>query len=211
MLWSKSTIGTGAATATGVTATATGITVTAIAHTIGPMATGMATDDPITGTAVTDPIGVRALIFGSASRLTGTSRRTFRLCVLAYQCRQLRARGVRLLASNGDYLTDDTDEMTEGCSPSLKCSRRSKRSALSVSSRALVSKRVAVGKCEGRKSLAEINPEMVALAPKLRRKRPKGGQLSLRGVSKELAAQGYLNERGNPYAAKSVASMLRAA
>ena len=74
-----------------------------------------------------------------------------------------------------------------------------------------MSKRVAVGKCEGRKSLAEINPEMVALAPKLRRKRPKGGQLSLRGVSKELAAQGYLNERGNPYAAKSVASMLRAA
>jgi hypothetical protein len=36
-----------------------------------------------------------------------------------------------------------------------------------------------------------------------------GGQLSLRAVSKELAAQGYLNERGKPYAAKSVASMLR--
>ena len=37
----------------------------------------------------------------------------------------------------------------------------------------------------------------------------KAGQLSLREVSKELAAQGFLNERGKPYAAKSVASMLR--
>jgi DNA invertase Pin-like site-specific DNA recombinase len=32
-----------------------------------------------------------------------------------------------------------------------------------------------------------------------------------RAVSKELAAQGYLNERGKPYAAKSVASLLRSA
>jgi hypothetical protein len=36
----------------------------------------------------------------------------------------------------------------------------------------------------------------------------RGGQLSLRAVSKELAAAGYLNKRGKPYAAKSVASML---
>jgi hypothetical protein len=49
-----------------------------------------------------------------------------------------------------------------------------------------------------------------AEAQKLRRKRPKGGQLSLRTISKELAAQGHLNERGKPFAAKSVASMLRA-
>ena len=52
-------------------------------------------------------------------------------------------------------------------------------------------------------------PEVVALARRLRRRRPKGGQLSLRGVSKELAARGFLNELGKPYAAKSVASMLR--
>ena len=34
-------------------------------------------------------------------------------------------------------------------------------------------------------------------------------QLSLRDVSKELAARGFLNELGKPYAAKSVASMMR--
>jgi hypothetical protein len=65
------------------------------------------------------------------------------------------------------------------------------------------------GRCEGRKPLSETRPEVVALARSLRRRRPKGGQLSLRGVSKELAARGFFNELGKPYAAKSVASMLR--
>jgi hypothetical protein len=40
-------------------------------------------------------------------------------------------------------------------------------------------------------------------------KRPKAGQQSLRAVSRELAAQGFLIERGKPCAAKPVASMLR--
>lgn len=31
---------------------------------------------------------------------------------------------------------------------------------------------------------------------------------SLRAISAELAAQGHLNERGKPFAAKSIASML---
>jgi hypothetical protein len=64
-------------------------------------------------------------------------------------------------------------------------------------------------RCEGRKPLSQTRPEVVALARKLRRRRPKGGQLSLRGISKELAARGFFNELGKPYAAKSVASMLR--
>jgi hypothetical protein len=68
-------------------------------------------------------------------------------------------------------------------------------------------KRVANGKCEGRKSLAETNPEAVALARALSRKRPKGGQMSLRAVSAAMAAQGYLNERERPF---NVAAMLAA-
>jgi len=38
-------------------------------------------------------------------------------------------------------------------------------------------------------------PGAVALPCKLRRRRLKGGQLSLREVSKELPAHGFLNER----------------
>jgi hypothetical protein len=70
-------------------------------------------------------------------------------------------------------------------------------------------KREREGRCEGRKPLSETRPEVVALARSLRRRRPKAGQLSLRDVSKELAARGFLNELGKPYAAKSVASMMR--
>jgi hypothetical protein len=52
------------------------------------------------------------------------------------------------------------------------------------------------GRCEGRKPLSETHPRVVALARKLRRRRPKGGQLSLRSVSKELATQGFLRAIG---------------
>jgi DNA invertase Pin-like site-specific DNA recombinase len=70
-------------------------------------------------------------------------------------------------------------------------------------------KREATGmKVGGMKSHAELRPEVVALAKQLARKKPKGGKLSLRAISAELAAQGHLNERGRPFAAKSISSML---
>jgi hypothetical protein len=46
----------------------------------------------------------------------------------------------------------------------------------------------------------------VALVKALGRKRKR--PLSLRAISAKLAAQGILNERGRPFAAKSIASML---
>jgi hypothetical protein len=46
------------------------------------------------------------------------------------------------------------------------------------------------------------------LVRQLRRKRPKGGQRSLREISAELAQQGHLNEPGVPFSAASIASML---
>jgi hypothetical protein len=59
------------------------------------------------------------------------------------------------------------------------------------------------------KSRAEARPDVVALAKRLaRKKKPKGGALSLRAISASLAEQGHLNEPRRPFAAKSVASML---
>ena len=63
-------------------------------------------------------------------------------------------------------------------------------------------------KVEGRKSHAETRPDVVALAKRLARKRPKGGKMSLRAVSAALAEQGYLNERGKPFNPKSVSVLL---
>jgi DNA invertase Pin-like site-specific DNA recombinase len=71
-------------------------------------------------------------------------------------------------------------------------------------------KRRDAGKCEGRKSHAELRPELVALAKRLHRQKPKGGGMSLRQISAELEAQGYLNERGRPFSAASVNAMLGA-
>jgi hypothetical protein len=58
------------------------------------------------------------------------------------------------------------------------------------------------------KSHAEQRPEAVALVKALRRRKPKGGRMSLRAISNELAARGYVNERGQPFNHNSVASML---
>jgi DNA invertase Pin-like site-specific DNA recombinase len=70
-------------------------------------------------------------------------------------------------------------------------------------------KRRELGKCEGRKSHAEKNPEAVALAKKLRRASPKTGKRrSLREISAELAEAGYLNERRRPFNHNSIKAML---
>jgi hypothetical protein len=69
-------------------------------------------------------------------------------------------------------------------------------------------KREAKGKCEGRKSLAELQPDVVEAVKRMRRK-TKAGRMSLRAIAAELAAQGRVNERGAAYNPESIAAMLR--
>ena len=70
-------------------------------------------------------------------------------------------------------------------------------------------KRRETGKCDGRKSHAELNPEMVKEAKRLRRASPKTGEhLSYRRISARLATAGYLNERGQPFNPKSIKTMV---
>ena len=67
----------------------------------------------------------------------------------------------------------------------------------------------AVGvKVEGRRSYAELVPEAVELARKLRRSRPKGGERTLRVIADELAKAGFMTSKGKPYAAAAVARMI---
>jgi len=64
---------------------------------------------------------------------------------------------------------------------------------------------------EGRKSHAELRPDVVALAKRLHRASPKTGKRrSLREIAAELARSGHMNERGMPYAAQSIKMMLEA-
>jgi DNA invertase Pin-like site-specific DNA recombinase len=122
---------------------------------------------------------------------------------------KLRERGIDLIAADspGSFI-DDT--------PTAKLVRQvlgaisefDKAMAVAKLRGARERKRREVGKCEGRKSHAERNPELVALAKRLHRQKPKGGRMSLRAISAELATQGFLNENGRPFAAASVRSML---
>jgi DNA invertase Pin-like site-specific DNA recombinase len=122
----------------------------------------------------------------------------------------LKALGIAIIpASAPDFFTEDTPTAVLVRQVLGAIAQFEKASAVAKLAAARKRKREREGRCEGRKPFSETRPEVVALARKLRRRRPKGGQLSLRGVSKELAARGFFNELGKPYAAKSVASMLR--
>jgi hypothetical protein len=61
---------------------------------------------------------------------------------------------------------------------------------------------------EGRKSYAEKNPAMVALAKKLHRYPVNGHRRSLREVAAELAAAGYVVREGKPYEAAAIKRMI---
>ena len=66
------------------------------------------------------------------------------------------------------------------------------------------------GKCEGRKAKKELQPELVALVKKLRRRNWKTKkQMSLRKISQHLLELGYVNERGKPYNPQSIKDMIR--
>ena len=71
-------------------------------------------------------------------------------------------------------------------------------------------KRATGVKVEGRKSHAELRPEVVAEAKRLRRRRPKGGQRSYRKIADELFQAGYRNANGIAFSASSIKSMVEA-
>jgi hypothetical protein len=71
-------------------------------------------------------------------------------------------------------------------------------------------KRATGVKVEGRKNYAEVNPEMVALARKLRRYKVQGRNRTLREIAGELAKAGFITSTGKPYAAAAVAKMIEA-
>ena len=118
----------------------------------------------------------------------------------------LRERGVHLMAADSpSAFIDDT--------PTSKMIRQllgvisefEKASLVAKLAGARKRKRATGVKVDGRKSHAEERPDVVALAKSPAPKKPKGGQLSLRAISAELEAQGYVNERGKPFNPKSIA------
>ena len=108
-------------------------------------------------------------------------------------------------------MTASGDDLTDGSDPSRTMMRRiagsfaqyEKARLFAKLKQARDRKKAETGKCGGRKSYAEIRPEMVALAKQLQ-----ASGLSLRKISAELAAQGHLTAKGRPYVASAVQAMI---
>jgi DNA invertase Pin-like site-specific DNA recombinase len=117
-------------------------------------------------------------------------------------------RGVHLLTASGDDITDRSDPSRVMMRQFAGAFHQYEKARLVAKLKAARQrKKERAGKCEGRKSWAEVNPELVREARHLRRRSPKGHQRSLRDVAVELAKLGYVNERGVPFSPSSVQSM----
>lgn len=149
--------------------------------------------------------GVRIVLVEDASRLARS------LIVQEAGIVALQARGVRVLASNGDDLTETDDEMKiamrqiAGVFAQLEKARLVKKlRAARERKRALTGKKVG-----GRAShLEREGPELIALAKRLHRYPSRGSSRSLRQVAAALAERGYLSEAGTPYTATAVKRMI---
>ena len=122
----------------------------------------------------------------------------------------LKAKGISLIAASAPtFFIEDTPTAVLVRQVLGAVAQFEKATTVAKLAAARRRKRMTTGeKVEGRKSHAETRPDVVALAKRLARKRPKGGKMSLRAVSAALAEQGYLNERGKPFNPKSVSVLL---
>ena len=123
----------------------------------------------------------------------------------------LAKRGVRLLTASGDDLTDSDvlgRKMMRQVAGAFAEYEKGRLVAKLRSGRQR--KRKETGKeVGGRKSHAELWPEVVAEAKRLRRASPKTGQrLSFREISDRLEEAGHRNERGEPFNPQSVRAMV---
>jgi DNA invertase Pin-like site-specific DNA recombinase len=148
--------------------------------------------------------GVRTVIVEDVSRFA----REMKAHVLGIAL--LRERGVRLLSAvDGQNLTEDTDEMTEGMVTIMAVFAQIEKKRLVKKLRAARDRRSTQQgrRIEGRKSYREINPELVRTAKGLVHGNRKE-RLSLRGVSSKLAEMGYITSRGTPFSAAQVKRLL---
>jgi DNA invertase Pin-like site-specific DNA recombinase len=118
--------------------------------------------------------------------------------------------GVRVLAANGDDLTDTDDEFRIAMRQMLGVFAQLEKTRLVKKLRGARERKRATGvKVEGRKSHAESRPEVVAEAKRLRRASPKTGErLSYRDIAAKLAEAGHVSKTGKPFTAMTVMRMI---
>jgi DNA invertase Pin-like site-specific DNA recombinase len=171
------------------------------------------------GVSGADPIEVRPGFAAMLDRIEGNGVRTVLVEDASRFARDLVTQelgilslvglGVRVLTATGDDLTNTDD-------PFKVAMRQIAGSFAQLEKARLVAKlkhardrkREKEGKCEGRKTYAERDAQMVTLAKKLHRYPVNGRRRSLRDVAAELAAQGYVSSKGTPFGSAAIMRML---
>jgi DNA invertase Pin-like site-specific DNA recombinase len=148
---------------------------------------------------------VRLVIVEDASRLA----RSVLICELAILV--LQQRGVRIVTTNGEDLTDTDDparvmmrQVATAFAQYEKARLVAKLKAARDRQSAAAGKRI-----EGRKGYDDTNPDVVREAKRLARRSPKTGKArSLREIAAGLAMLGYTTAAGKPFSASQIQRLL---
>lgn len=148
--------------------------------------------------------GVRTVIVESPDRFA----RDLKVQLIGHD--YLRKLGVALIPTTSpDFFIEDTATATMVRQMLGAVAQFEKATLVAKLKAARDRKKEDKGKCGGRRSYAERDPQMVALARHLR-----GGNghrpYSLRDIAADLAAYGYVTPSGQHYSASAVQSMLAA-
>jgi DNA invertase Pin-like site-specific DNA recombinase len=112
--------------------------------------------------------------------------------------------GVKVLTANGDDLTVTDEHMKIATRQIAGTFAQLEKARLVAKLKAARDRKKAeTGKCGGRKSYAEGQPEAVALANQLR-----AAGMSYRKISAMLAEQGHVTSGGKPHVASAIQKML---
>ena len=148
--------------------------------------------------------GVRIVVVEDVSRFA----REMKAHVLGIAL--LRERGVRLLSAvDGQDLTADTDEMTEGMVTIMAVFAQIEKKRLVKKLKAARDRKsLQQGRrIEGRRSYQQLNPHLVREAKRLHHGNRKE-RLSLRGISAKLKKLGYVTSKNTPFSAAQVKRLL---
>jgi DNA invertase Pin-like site-specific DNA recombinase len=118
---------------------------------------------------------------------------------------------VRVLTSRGDDLTDSDDEMRVAMRQIAGVFSQLEKTRLVKKLKAARERKRLSGdpRWTGRKPLAVLYPEAVAMAKRLHRASPKTGERrSLRKIAHELAAAGHVNASGREFNPASIKAMI---
>lgn len=123
----------------------------------------------------------------------------------------LKSRGITLIAADApEHFTESTPTATMVRNILGAVSQFEKAILVERMRKARERRRVATGKCEGRKSHAELRPEAVKLVKRLRRRSPRTGRrMAYRDISEALEARGHVSSTGKPFGPSAILSMLR--